>query len=240
MSAPRAYECSGEVAVGELGPETRERLAELGGEWLEHEAPNGRIVVRHVQPGGAPALQAVPAELIAMLEALSPEERERVRGGTLLVRDRNGVALRLVVDGGEIRVQWPREDWAHAVEVPVEEALDGVAPASARVTGTLRFEAPPGARAALVDFVERFEGLYPEGDLRLDREGALVRVELRGLNVGPRELLDKLRALARPPQSLAGALEVGSFVPNALERDFRLTIRGGTARAERPALWRDR
>ena len=239
MSAPRTFECSGELAVGELAPDTRERLGQLGGEWLEYEAGSGRVVVRHVQPGGAPALQTVPAELIAILESLAPAERERMRGGTLVVRDRTGVAMRLVVEAGEIRIQWPREDWTHAVEVPVVEAMETVEPASARVSGAIRFEAPAGARAALVDFVERFEGLYPEGDLRLDREGTEVRVELRGINVGPGELLDKLRALARPPQSLTGALEVGSFKPNALERDFRLTIAGGEARAERPALWRE-
>jgi hypothetical protein len=239
VSAPRSYECGGEIAVGELSPATRERLAQLGGEWLEYDAPAGRVVVRHVQPGGAPALQAVPAEAIAILEALAPEERERVRGGTLVVRDRTGVALRLVIDAGEVRIQWPREDWTHAVEVPVALALGAVEPTSARVSGALRFSAPPGARARLVEFVERFEGLYPDGDLRLDRDGAEVRVELCGINVGPRELLAELRGLAQPPQSLAGALEIGSFVPNALERDFRLTIAAGEARAERPALWRE-
>jgi len=240
VSAPRSFECSGEIAVGELGPATRERLAQLGGEWLEYDPrAAGRVVVRHVQPGGAPAVQAVPAELIAILETLAPDERERVRGGTLVVRDRTGVALRLAVDAGEIRIQWPREDWTHAVEVPVAQALAAVEPAAARVSGALRFSAPPGARAELAEFVERFEGLYPDGDLRLDRDGSEVRVELRGINVGPGELLAKVRQLAQPPQSLAGALEIGSYVPNAVERDFRLTIAAGEARAERPALWRE-
>ena len=44
--------------------------------------------------------------------------------------------LRLVVERGEIRVQWPREDWAHAVPVALEEALATVDPVSARVTGS--------------------------------------------------------------------------------------------------------
>lgn len=238
MIATQTFDCTGEIVFGDLSPETVRRLAGMGGDWLEFDPSGGRVVVRHVQPEGAPAISAVPAELIAMLAALAPEERERVRGGELVVRDRPGVALRLVVEAGEIRVQWPREDWSHAIEVPLDEAFAAVVPASARVSGTLGFTAPPGARAELVDFVERFEGLYPEGDLRLDREGAEVRVELRGLNVGPAELYEKLRALAKPLTSLAGALDVSSFVPNALERDFRLTIIAGEARAEWPALWR--
>jgi hypothetical protein len=238
MNVPRAFDCHGELAVGELAPATRERLVELGGEWLELDSEGGRIVIRHVQPGGAPATAAVPAELIAVLEALSPAERERA-SGTLLVRDRTTVALRLVVEAGEIRIQWPREDWSHAVAVPLEEALAAVEPVSARVSGAVRFAAPPGARAKLAEFVEGFEGLYPDGDLRLDREGQLVAAEFRGLNVGPGELLGKLRELAEPPQTLAGELEVGSFVPNAPDRDFRLSLAGGRAVAERPALWRE-
>jgi hypothetical protein len=237
--ATLAFECEGEVALGELGTASRSRLAELAGDWLEFEPRSGRIVVRHVQPGGAPALSAVPAELMAMLDALEPGERERLRGGTFVVRDRDGVLLRLLVEPGEVRIQWPREDWSHAVEIPLAEALASVEPVSARVSGKLRFRAQPGARSRLVEFVERFEGLYPDGDLQLDREGARVAVELAGLNVGPAELLAKLRELADPVDSLEGELVVGSFSPHALEREFRLRLAGGAARAERPSLWRE-
>lgn len=237
--ATLAFECEGEVAVGELGSASRARLAQFAGDWLEFEPKSGRIIVRHVQAGGAPALSAVPAELMAMLEALEPEERERLRGGTLVVRDRDGVLLRLVVEPGEVRIQWPREDWSHAVEIPLAEALARVEPVSARVSGTLRFRAQPGARSKLVEFVERFEGLYPDGDLRLDREGSRVAVELAGLNVGPAELLAKLRELADPVDSLEGELVVSSFSPHALEREFRLRLEDGEARAERPSLWRE-
>lgn len=237
--AALAFECHGEISLGEVGEESRGRLLGFSGEWLEFEPRAGRIVVRHIQPGGAPALSAVPAELIAMLEVLAPEERERLRGGTLIVGDRTGVLLRLVVEPGEVRIQWPHEDWGHSSEVPLAEALALVEPVSARVSGTLRFQAPAGARAKLVDFIESFEGLYPDGDLRLDREGETVQVELRGVNVGPEELLEKLRELAAPHDSLEGDLKVGSFSAHALEREFRLQLRAGQARAERPALWRE-
>jgi len=239
VSLPRAFECSGEVRVGELAEVTRERLADLGGEWLEHDPRLGRIVVRHVQPGGAPALSAVPAELIAMLEAMDAGERERVEGGTLEIRDRTGVVMRLVVGGGEIRVQWPREDWEHAVEVSFEEMVEAVDPVTARIGGRLRFQAAAGARAQLVELVEGFEGLYPGGDLRLERDGNDVRVELRGVNVGPEELISCLQRLADPAVSLEGELEVGSFIQNAVERDFRLRLAAGRVVARRPKLWRE-
>jgi len=60
---------------------------------------------------------------------------------------------------------------------------------------------------------------------------------LSDVNVGPEQLLDNLRRLADPPESLEGELEVGSFLPHAQDHDFRLTLRRGTARAERPSLW---
>lgn len=117
--ATLAFECEREVALGELGTANRSRLAELAGDWLEFEPRSGRVVVRHVQPGGAPALSAVPAELMAMLDALEPGE------------------------------------------------------------------------------------------------------------------------LADPVDSLEGELVVGSFSPHALEREFRLRLARGEARAEPPSLWRE-
>ena len=39
--------------------------------------------------------------------------------------------------------------------------------------------------------------------------------------------------------TLEGELVVGSFSPHALEREFRLRLAGGDARAERPSLWRE-
>lgn len=241
MNEPRAYECAGEVALGTLGRETEARLGGLAGEWLDVAGGDAgrRIVVRHVQPGGAPAPSAVPAELIAILDALAPAEREAVGGGVLTVRDRTGVLMRLVVERGEIRIQWPREDWEHAVEVPLEAALDAIEAVSAKVTGEVRFEAPTGARAAIVELVESFEGLYPEGNLEVERDGSSVRVRFDGVNVGPAELLSQLASLAVPRETLSGRLEIGSFVPNAVERDVRIRLDGGSARAERPALWRE-
>jgi len=233
------FECAGKVRLGPLSAATAARLARLGGEWLEFSPEEGALVVRHVQPGGSSALAAVPAELIAILESLPAAEREHLPGGALVIRDRTGTLLRIMVEGGEIRIQWPREDWSHAVEVPVEVELRGADPFSARVSGRVRFQAAAGVEAELNEFVDRFEGLYPAGELEVDREDGWVRAELRAVNVGPQQLLTRLRELAAPPESLEADLDVGSFLRHAGDRDFRLRVRAGEARALRPSLWRD-
>ena len=233
----RELECRGRVRLGAVAPEVAGRLAGFAGEWLEYSPDDQAILVRHVQPGGTPANSAVPAELIALLDRLDDATRGGMPGGTLVVRDRDGVVLRLVVARGEIRVQWPREDWEHAAPVELETVFRSVEPVSARVSGTVRFSAPEGSERGLAELVEQFEGLYPEGELRLSRRGEVVRAELDGVNVGPEELLARLRELARPESSLEGELEIGSFAANAIERDFRLALRGGVAEALRPALW---
>lgn len=233
-------DCTGEVELGSLSPETIERLSALGGEWLELSPDESKLTLCHVQPGGTPTLSALPAELIAFLDALTPEERDAVPGGTLMVRDRSGTVVRLVVAQGEIHVQWPREDWSHAEPVDLAAIFAQTQAVSARISGRVRFAARPGGEERLVEFVGRFEGLYPEGNLQVERDGEMVLASFDDVNVGPEQLLNTLRRLAAPPESLEGDLEVGSFLPHAQERDFRLEIRKGVARGQRPALWPDR
>lgn len=230
-------DCVGEVRLGPVGPATAARLAPLGGEWLEYSPEDQALVVCHVQPGGKPTLSALPAELIAFVDALTPGERKAMPGGTLLVRDRAGIVVRLVAGQGEIHIQWPREDWSHVALADLDAMLADADPFTARISGHLRLSAPQGAGDRLSEFVSGFEGLYPEGDVRVERQGDTIEVELRNVNVGPKQLLETLGRLAEPPESLEGDLEVGSFVEHALDRDFRLKLRGGVARAERPSLW---
>jgi len=110
-------------------------------------------------------------------------------------------------------------------------------PFTARISGRVRLSAPRGARDRLSEFVSGFEGLYPEGDLRVERQEDTIEVELRDVNVGPEQLLETLRRLADPAESLEGELEVGSFVEHAMDRDFRVTLKNGVARAVQPSLW---
>lgn len=232
-------DCVGEVKLGPVGPATAERLAPLGGEWLEYSPEDQALVVCHVQPGGKPTLSALPAELIAFLDVLTPAEREAMPGGTLLVRDRTGVVVRLVAGQGEIHIQWPREDWSHVAQVDLDAMLADADPFTARISGRVRLSAPQGSRDRLEEFVGGFEGLYPEGDLQAERQGDALEIELRDVNVGPEQLLETLRKLADPVGSLGGELEVGSFVEHAMDRDFRILLENGVARAVRPSLWPD-
>ncbi len=230
-------DCTGEVQLGPLSPATRDLLMLLGGEWLELGPQGRKLLPCHVQPGGPPTLAALPAELIAFLDAMTPEEREAMPGGALVVRDHAGSVVRLVVAQGEIHVQWPREDWSQVEPVDLDKVLAEIDAASARISGRVSFEAEPGAEDRLVELVARFDGLYPEGDLRVERKGPTLEAELADVNVGPGQLVALLHCLAEPSESLEGDLEVGSFLPHAQDRDFRLTLHRGTTRAVRPALW---
>jgi len=230
-------ECRGRVQLAPLSATTMLELAGFPGEWLEYSAEENALVVRHVQPGGSPALAAVPAELIAMLDLVPAAGRAASPGGTLVVHARTTPVLRLCVAGGRIDVQWPQEDWEHALPVELAEMFRTVAPASAKLTGEIAFAAPAGAERRLVEFLESFEGLYPGGEYHVRRDGETVRVRLDTFNAGPEELLALVRELASPAGSLDIELDVGSFEPQAFERDFRLAARGGEIHAVRPALW---
>lgn len=238
MTVKAEFECVGRVELGALSAQTESRLLRLGGEWLEFSPEERAVVVRHVQPDGTPAVTAVPSELIAIIDALLPAERDALPGGTIVMREPGGATLRLVVERGDIRIQWPSEDWTHAVPVEVDQMLRTVDPFHARVSGKLSFTGAKGADARLVDLVDGFEGLYPADDLDVVAEGSTVRATLRGVNVGPSHLLGWLRELAQPVESLEADLDIGAFGHHAQGSGFRLTVRGGVATAVRPLLWR--
>ncbi len=235
----RELECEGRVLLGTLPPEASERLTGFTGSWLEFAPDENAIVVRHVQPTGCPALAAVPCELISILDSLATDVRDAVPGGVLYVRDASGQLLRLQVEQGEIRIQWAHEDFVRCVPVPLESAIEEVDPLTARVRGSVSFVGPEQAVARLHDFVDRFEGLYPEGNLDASREGKIVRAVLHDVNVGPRELLAVLRAVAGPPEPLGAEHESTSFKPGSQDFDFRLRVSAGEAQAERPSLWKN-
>lgn len=226
--------CTGRIDLGPLAPDTAARLSRIGAEWLDVDG--GAIIVRHIHPGGPPAVTAVPSELIVYLDALTPEERDGANG-TLTITSRGASLLQLVITNGDLHICWPREDWSRATPANPATLLDEADPFSARVTGTIRMKARAGAETSLTAFVDAFEGLYPEGDLELSREDDHLRIELKDVNVGPAQLLATVRTLAAPPESLQADLDVGSFALHAGDRDFRLTVRDGVATALRPSLW---
>jgi len=239
VSVHAELECEGEIRLGTVSRELAERLGAISGEWLEFAPDKSALVVRHVQPGGEPALIAVPAELIAFLDSIPPAERESMPGGALFIRDRAHRLVRLLVFGGELRVQWPRQDWTHSIEVAAGRALASVDPLAARISGRIRLSVRPERASSLTEFIDRFEGLYPEGDVVTVFDGEVLSVELKDVNVGPFELLVKLRELASPLESLDGELEVSSFAHHSADHDFCLTVRGAEEKAVRPSVWKE-
>ena len=225
-------ECDGQIRFGPLPWETSERLAQFGGNWLQYAPGENAVLVRQPQPIGCPAFTAVPCELLSMMHAIPPELREFIPGGCLHVRDSRGEVLRIVVERGEIRVQWPaRED--KPVPVTADVVLHQLDPKTARVDGWARFAGACERAAELKTFVEQFEGLYPEGDLPSECEQNLVYVKFRGVNVGPSELIDKLRQLSESQESLQGELEITSFAPGSRQPAVRIIIRDGQLSALR-------
>lgn len=235
----RGFECAGKVELGPLSAETVAHLMSLSGEWLEYSPEEQAIVVRHVQPDGTPAVAAVPAELIAIVDTLLPAERDALPGGQIAMRGDGGVSLRLVVSRGDIHIQWPREDWTNVEVVEADAVLRTVDPFHARVSGQIRFGGAAGADVQLAKRVDAFEGLYPADDLEVSMEDGLVRASLRGVNVGPAHLLAWLRELSSPPESLEADLDIGAFGHHAHGSEFRLVVRRGVATAVKPRLWRE-
>ena len=159
-------------------------------------------------------------------------------GGCLYIKDRHGDVVRIAVDRGDVRIQWPREDYARPVSIPADAVLKGLNPKTARVKGWARFAAACERADELHKFVERFGGLYPEGDLPSECEQNLVYVRFRNVNIGPKELIVKLQELAESQESLQAELDVSSFENDSTQGNFRIQIRDGQVLAMRPSLWK--
>jgi hypothetical protein len=112
-------------------------------------------------------------------------------------------------------------------------------PRSGRVNGHARFAGNPSAAQSLESFIDRFEGLYPEGDLAVDVETPICSVRLSDVNVGPQELVAKLLEISDPADSLEADLDVSSFAHRAIDRRFRIVIRKGQVQVLKPSLWRE-
>jgi len=146
--------------------------------------------------------------------------------------------VRLAVERGEVRIQWPHLDYSRAMSVMPASALQTLSPSAARIKGWARFAGSHANAARLRDFADRFEGLYPEADLPSECPSDMVYVEFKDVNVGPEDLIARLRELAEPLESLNAELEVGSSLEGATE-ELRVCIRDGAVQVLRPALWNE-
>lgn len=233
-------ECQGKIALGPLPEETAGRLACFAGNWLEFDRRENAIVVRHVQPTGCPAMSGIPCELITILDFIPGDARDAIPGGELFIVGRETEQLvRLRVARGEVRIQWAHPDYSAAVPVAIGEALEGFNARAGKVNGQASFSGDPAAAAALESFIDRFEGLYPEGDCSVHTEGPVCRARLKDVNVGPQELLAALQQFAAPGDSLEADLDVSSFAHRSIDRRFRIIIRRGQLQVLRPSLWKE-
>ncbi len=231
-------DCDGRIEIGPLPESVLGRLAQFRGNWLEFIPEESAIVVRHVQPSGCPAISAVPCELISLMDCIPSEHRDAMPGGEFRVKDADGQTLRLVVEQGDIRIQWPSPDYSRAVVIPTATLMEGLNPRAARVRGWARFRGAADSAARLQAFVDSFEGLYPEGKMKMCAGNEGMEVQFQDVNVGPCELLVKLQELADPLASLEAELDISSFAPGSSDAHFRILVRHGQTQALRPSLWR--
>lgn len=231
-------ECEGQVKLGPLPWDLSERLAQFSGNWLEFSPKEYAIIARKSLPVGCPATTAVSCELISMIESLTPELREAMPGGEFYVRARGGRIMRFAVEKGEIRIQWPSEDYSHAVPVTPESVLSSLGASETRIRGWARFAGASSHRQEIQGFAEHFGGLYPEGDMPSECEQNIAYIPFRGVSVHPEELVNRLQTLANPIESLQAEIDVTCASPRSEDREYRILIRNGRVEAFRPSLWK--
>ncbi len=236
----RELECRGKVRLGRRSPATMQRrLAAFRGEWLEY-SPEENAHRRPPRPAGglAGARRGArrahrDARSCCPADGARDEPRRHAAWCATAPSSRCGCRSRAARSASSGRTRTGRTRSRSALD----EMFRHVEGVSARLSGVVELNAPEGTEERISRFLEGFEGLYPEGEAGVRRFGERLRLEMRGFNVGPEELVALLREVATPPSSLAAELEVGSFAAQAFEKDFRLEIRAGEARALRPALW---
>jgi hypothetical protein len=232
-------ECEGRVKLSPLPWETSERLAQFSGNWLEFAPGENSIVVKEPQPAGCPAFTAVPCELISLIHSIPAELRGSIPGGALYIRNDKGEVLRLVVEGAEIRLQWPQKNYSNPIPVSPESVLNQQMNArNASVNGWARFAGSCDRANELQSFVDQFGGMYPEGDIPSECEQNLVFVRFKDVKIGPKDLVEKLRLLAESPESLQAELFVSSTQAGD-KWDFRVQIRDGQIWTARPSAWKE-
>jgi len=234
--------CYGKVDLGSVPAEVERRLASLPGEWLEYDAEGDAIVVRHIQPTSAPSLPTIAGELVRILSEIPAAQRAAIRGGDLFVHSDQAMQLvRLRVEpGGAVHVRWAHPDYAAAAKRPYASGGERlVDPRVQRLNGQVRFTARDAAAAVqeIQAVADGYEGLYPEGECRVERRGAnAVQLDLVDVSLDVEVLVEHLGRVAQPG-SLEGRVEVTSFADEAPERFARFVFEAGTTYIQRPELW---
>lgn len=234
--------CTGRVELGQIDRETQNRLEQVQATWLEYAPDPPSLVVRHVQPDDLPALREIAGELLEFLGSIPETERRRIPGGALYYLDeQSGQSVRVKVwEGAFITVAWAQPDYAHATWEPYHgQTITLVFDAYQRLNGTVRFQASSSVVDELRAVVERFGGLYPQGEFEAVAAGNWIELKLLDVNASVLPLLKFLRAKAEPLSSLEGEIDVSSFRSGDVEDYCRFAIRAGEVWVARPSLWSD-
>lgn len=237
--------CHGEVQLGPLPVEVRDRLLSEPGEWLEYEAATDRIVVRHVQPTSGPDLPIVVGELVQLLSEIPVELHRDIEGGDFYVHTEDTAQLvRLHVEaGGSVDIRWAQPNFADASKRPYRGREDiTIDPHVHCLNGAVIFSADDPAKAAkaVQGLADRFEGLYPQGgcEVNVEADTKSVRLEMEDLNLDAHLLIEHLVAAARVG-SLSGRFVVSSFGESQIEDHARIAFDGGRTLIQHPVLWPD-
>jgi hypothetical protein len=232
--------CEGLIRFGPLPWDTTEQLAQFPGNWLRYAPGENAIIAKSPQPALCPAFTAVACELISMMNSIPEEQRASMPGGSLYIRGNEGDVLRILVERGEVRLQWPHRNYAQPVSVTPDSVLQSLDPGKTTVRGWARFAGSCERASELEEFVNRFGGLYPEGELPSECQQNLVFVRFKDVRIGIPELLDKLRQLSETQDSLQAELDVWPTGEESARRVFRILIRDGEISTLRPSLWAGR
>ena len=231
--------CSGQVELGHLSHDTRQRLEQIDATWLEFDPESVCLEIRHVQPDDRPVLPEIVREMVEFLSQVTDSERAQLAGGTIYYQDAvKGEYVRVKVwKGGFLTISWARPDYTNADwERYRSQPVTVVPEPYQRLNGKFSFEGIPTAADDIRELLERTAGLYSEGDFEIVAHVDRIEVSLRDVNASVLPLVYALQVLAKPG-SLEGEIDVSSFRAGDLEECCRFTFREGEAWLVRPSLW---
>jgi hypothetical protein len=234
--------CTGRIELGRISAETQKRLEKVKATWLEFAPETNSMVVRHVQPDDAPAMREIAGELFDFLTAIPEAERKMIPGGALYYSDeQTGQSVRIKVwEGAFVTVAWAEPDYSRATWEPYRsQAFPLVFEAYQRLNGVVKFQASLGAVEEVQAVIERFGGLYPQGEFEALQVGGDLEIRFFDVNASVLQLLQVFKAKAEPAASLEGEIDVSSFRSGDVEDYCRFLLRAGEIWLARPALWSD-
>jgi len=234
--------CKGRIELGRLSADTHKRLEKIPATWLEFAPETGSLVVRHVQPDDLPAMREITGELFDFLAAIPEAERKKIPGGALYYLDeQSGQSVRIKVwEGAFVTVAWAQPDYSKALWKRYEEGMAPVVfDAYQRLNGVMNFKPRASAVEEVRLVIDRFSGLYPEGEFEALQTGGKLEIRFFDVNASVLQLLDTLKKQADPATTLDGEIDVSSFRSGDIDDYCRFALRAGEIWIARPNLWAD-